>query len=251
MSGQDASSERRHDFFTHDPALAEDLDGWHDAPEPSWLTDDESEGVNGRDGAHPGVRPGTGHRVLRRRPHRAAGEGRARRSSPATTRRTPRATRPASRHAAPFRPPRSRRAPPAPRGAAPPAPPVLPTTPAPPAPPCRPGPRPLDLPPSFDIPPVPQGSAQQPGGDAHRRDHPAVAQGPAAERLAQGRAEPDRWPDQPRACRRADRRRAELVLAGADAGDRLSPARGHQPQGRRRQDDDHGRARRDVRQPPW
>jgi len=47
MSGQDASSQRRHDFFTHDPALAEDLDGWHDAPEPSWLTDDESERING------------------------------------------------------------------------------------------------------------------------------------------------------------------------------------------------------------
>ena len=46
MSGQDASSERRHDFFTHDPALDEDLDGWHDAPEPSWLSDDETDAGN-------------------------------------------------------------------------------------------------------------------------------------------------------------------------------------------------------------
>jgi MinD-like ATPase involved in chromosome partitioning or flagellar assembly len=46
MSGQDASSERRHDFFTHDPAFDEDLDGWHDAPEPSWLADDELDAGN-------------------------------------------------------------------------------------------------------------------------------------------------------------------------------------------------------------
>ncbi len=41
MSGQDASSDRRHHFFTHDSALDDDLDGWHDAPEPSWLSEDE------------------------------------------------------------------------------------------------------------------------------------------------------------------------------------------------------------------
>jgi MinD-like ATPase involved in chromosome partitioning or flagellar assembly len=40
MSGQDASPERRHGYFSQDSGLVDDLDSWPDAPEPSWLAED-------------------------------------------------------------------------------------------------------------------------------------------------------------------------------------------------------------------
>ena len=165
MSGQDASSDRRHHFFTHDSALDDDLDGWHDAPEPSWLSEDEpGDGDDSLDTTSniPAYDLGpstesfvvdlTGPQAMVGAPLEPApgpdvdsGEG---------------ATEPAvSRHAAPMPAPEA----PAPPTAAPavtvtpasdpaavtpvPAPPVFTRSPA------------MDLP-SFDIPPVPQGSAQ-------------------------------------------------------------------------------------------
>ncbi len=41
MSGQEASSGHRRGLF--DTGLEADLDGWHDAPEPSWLTEEEDD----------------------------------------------------------------------------------------------------------------------------------------------------------------------------------------------------------------
>ena len=163
MSGQDASPDRRHDFFTQDPALGDDLDGWHDAPEPSWLS--EAEPGDGDDPLDTtshipayDLGPSTESYVvdltgpqamvgapLETAPDADPGDG---------------ATEPAvSRHAAPVPGPVAPAPPTAesavtvtpasdPAAVTPvPAPPVFTRSPA------------VDLP-SFDIPPVPQGSAQ-------------------------------------------------------------------------------------------
>ena len=250
MSGQDASSERRQDFFTHDPALAEDLDGWHDAPEPSWLAEEEAEGVNGATAHIPAYDLGpatesfvvdlTGPQAMVGAPVEPSVD-----AAEATGETT------VSRHAAPFAsssestaPPvlaeeaaagrpasagRAGRTPCAARSAAS----------------DQPGSRPRGAA-HLQHPPCPRGQRDQPGRVAHRGDDPAVPEGTPAERLAQGSAESHWRQAEPRPVtgRPPSRRAGD---EGPDTGDRLSPARGDQPEGRGGQDDDHGRPRGDVR----
>jgi MinD-like ATPase involved in chromosome partitioning or flagellar assembly len=151
MSGQDASSDRRHDFFTHDPALDEDLDGWHDAPEPSWLSEDEP-GAGDEATAHVpayDLGPATESFVVDLTgPQAMVGAA----PEPSEDRLDAASDTTVSRHAAPAPAPAPAPPPPAPAAFEPPpaeaapAPPVFVRSPA--------AERPV-----FDIPPVPEGSA--------------------------------------------------------------------------------------------
>ena len=263
MSGQEASSGHRRGLF--DTGLEAELDSWPDAPEPSWLTDDDGDESSTSHTPAYDLGPGTESVVVDL-------------TGPMPTLSVPDELDEAPADevvaAVPVEPPAD-----VPVSPSPVVEPLIPAFEAPPldvpqdalpeALPPGPGPEavaeavaatevppapPLPVvrdqvePPSFDDPAGAAGDRPQPGRDPDGGHRAALPQGAAADRLAQDGAARHRRPDQLRPLARGPpaRRPGE---PRADARRGLPPGRDHQSQGRRRQDDDDGRTGRDVREP--